>query len=171
MAPDWEQLAAEWEGHAVGLVAEVDCTVSEVLCQEFEVGGYPTLMFGDPSAPESYEGDRDFESMSAFAKEHLVKVFCSVHNTEGCTDEQKKAIAELEAKPIDELKETLSKIESDAEDEEARFNAETEKLQEHYEKLVTEYNAKVDEIRIASNYKLLRAVVNKKEDESVKTEL
>ena len=26
MAPDWEKLAGEWDGHDIGLIAEVDCT-------------------------------------------------------------------------------------------------------------------------------------------------
>jgi thiol-disulfide isomerase/thioredoxin len=39
MAADWEQLANDWEGHEVGLIAEVDCTSDggQPLCEEFEV--------------------------------------------------------------------------------------------------------------------------------------
>ena len=39
MAEAWEQLAADWEGHDIGLVGEVDCTTDEglPLCEDFEV--------------------------------------------------------------------------------------------------------------------------------------
>lgn len=52
MAPDWEKLATEWESHAVGLIAEVDCTTDDgqPLCEEHNVEGFPTLMSGDPHA-------------------------------------------------------------------------------------------------------------------------
>lgn len=54
MASDWEKLAEEWKDHAVGLIAEVDCTEEsgKPLCEEYGVEGFPTLMYGDPSAPE-----------------------------------------------------------------------------------------------------------------------
>jgi hypothetical protein len=39
MAEDWEKLAADWEGHAVALIAEVDCTSDggQPICEDFEV--------------------------------------------------------------------------------------------------------------------------------------
>lgn len=54
MAPDWEKLAADWAGHAVGMIAEVDCTEpsGQTLCEEYGVEGFPTLMYGDPNGPE-----------------------------------------------------------------------------------------------------------------------
>jgi hypothetical protein len=54
MAPDWEKLGEEWKDHAVGLIAEVDCTEDsgKPLCEEYGIEGFPTLMYGDPSAPE-----------------------------------------------------------------------------------------------------------------------
>lgn len=39
MAKDWETLSDEWKDHAVGLIAEVDCTADDglPLCEDFEV--------------------------------------------------------------------------------------------------------------------------------------
>jgi hypothetical protein len=39
MAEDWEKLATDWEGHAVALIAEVDCTSDggQPICEDFEV--------------------------------------------------------------------------------------------------------------------------------------
>ena len=53
MAADWEKLAKDWEGHAVGLIAEVDCTdpAGKPVCEEFDVEGFPTLMYGDMQSP------------------------------------------------------------------------------------------------------------------------
>jgi len=59
----------------------------------------------------------------------------------------------------------LEEIEKMAEAEAASFDAEVERIQAEYEKLTQAYNAKVDELRVKSNYKLLRAVVSKKEEE------
>lgn len=54
MAPAWEQLASDWKDHAIGLVAEVDCTdpAGQSVCEDFEVQGFPTLVYGDPRSPE-----------------------------------------------------------------------------------------------------------------------
>jgi len=54
LAPDWEKLANDWKGHKVGLVAEVDCTdpAAEGVCAEYQIEGFPTLMYGDPNSPE-----------------------------------------------------------------------------------------------------------------------
>lgn len=166
MAPAWEQLAKDWDGHAVGLVAEVDCTIAAGLCQDFEVEGYPTIYFGDPSAPELYDGGRDFDDLAEFAKENLGKSICSVYNTDACSEEQKLVIAQFEGRSLAELGASLEEIEMKAEAEEKAFDEQVEKMQEEYEKVVAAYNVKVDEIRSESNYHLLRAVVNKKEDES-----
>jgi thiol-disulfide isomerase/thioredoxin len=52
MKPDFEKLAIEWKDHAVGLVAGIDCTEEDELCQKLDVQGFPTLVYGDPSDPE-----------------------------------------------------------------------------------------------------------------------
>lgn len=165
MAPDWERLAGEWNDHDTALIAEVDCTEEPRLCQDFEVDGYPTLYYGDPSAPETYEGGRDFESMSDFAKQNLGQTICSVFKLDSCTEAEKAVIANYETKTIEELNEELAGVEKKAEEEEAAFDEAVEKLQKQYEEMVSAYNEKVDEIREASNYKFLRAIVSKKEAE------
>jgi hypothetical protein len=165
MAPAWEQLANDWAGHDVGLVAEVDCTAAAGLCQDFEVQGYPTLYYGDPSAPEAYDGPRDYDALSEFAKENIGRAICSVYKTDICTDEQKQAIADFEGRSLSDLSAALEDIELAAEAEEKAFDEKIEEMQEEYERVVAAYNAKVDEMRSKSNYHLLRAVVSKKEDE------
>lgn len=47
MAADWEQLAEEYKDHEIALVAEIDCTVDDELCEGLGVEGFPTLLYGD----------------------------------------------------------------------------------------------------------------------------
>ena len=78
MAPDWEKLAEKWSGHAVGLVAEVDCTTEgKPLCDANGVRGFPTLKYGDPAALEDYQGSRTYDDLKKFATDTL-KPVCSV---------------------------------------------------------------------------------------------
>jgi thiol-disulfide isomerase/thioredoxin len=71
MGPDFERLAADWEGHPVGLVAEVDCDGedSEHICDEYEIADLPTIYVGK----ERYFGEFTYEAMSAFAKDRIGK--------------------------------------------------------------------------------------------------
>lgn len=171
MAPDWEKLADLWKDDKVGLIGEIDCTEEAILCQDFEVDGYPTLYYGDPTSPETYEGPRDYEAMVAFAKENLSELLCSVYNTDACTDDEKAAITELEGKSVEDLNTILAGVETEASEEEGKFDAAVEQLQADYEKLVEGYNANVDKLRLDSNYQFLRAVVTKKEEEQARAEL
>merc|ERR1712113_706038 len=89
MAPDWEKLAKEWEGHEIGLVAEVDCTAEgKPLCDANGVKGFPTLKYGDPSALDDYKGGRSLSDFKTFATANL-KPVCSVSNIDLCDDEKK----------------------------------------------------------------------------------
>jgi thiol-disulfide isomerase/thioredoxin len=67
IAPAFEKLAADWEDHPVGLVAEVDCDKQEHICDEYDIADIPAIFFGD----EEYGGEFTYAAMSAFAKEHI----------------------------------------------------------------------------------------------------
>ena len=166
MAPTWELLAKDWAGHEVGLVAEVDCTIAESLCEDFQVQGYPTLFYGDPMAPETYAGEMEYEALAEFAKENIGKPICSVYKTEFCSDEEKLLIAELEGQSLTDLTVKMNEIEKAAADEQEVFDEQVKKLQEEYEKAAAAYTAKVEEIQTKNNFKFVRAVVHKKEEEA-----
>lgn len=161
LAPDWEKLAAEWEGHKVGLVAEVDCDNDDAaeLCEHFDISGFPTLLYGDPNNLESYEGSRTFEDLSEFAKKNIATPFCSVSNTDNCDEATKKLIKELEGKDVDELKKLVLDTDAKVTEAESVFEVEIEKLQKAYESLESAYNEKVAKIKEEANYKLVRSVV------------
>jgi len=143
MAPDWEKLAAEWEGNDTGLVAEVDCTAEgKPLCDANGVRGFPTLKYGDPTALDDYQGGRTLDALSGFAKENL-KPMCSPSKLELCDDEKKAEIESFMAKSVEDLDASIKTEEAKLEAAEANFKAEVQKLQDTYQALMT---AKDDEV-------------------------
>jgi len=158
MAPDWEKLAGEWEGNAIGLVAEVDCTAEgKPLCDANGVKGFPTLKYGDPTALDDYQGGRTFSDLSSFAKDNL-KPTCSPSKIELCDDEKKKEIETLMALSSDELSEKIAAEEKKLEDAEEEFKNEVQKLQEKYQSLMEEKDAKAAAVK-AAGLGLMKSVV------------
>jgi len=165
MAPDWEKLAGDWEGHEVGLIAEVDCTADgKPLCDANGVKGFPSLKYGDPAALDDYQGGRDLSSLSSFATENL-KPVCSLQNIDLCDDEKKAQIDSLQSKSVDDLKSMISTEEGKLEAAEEEFKAEVEKLQKTYEALMKAKEEKEAEVK-ASGMGLMKAVLKAKESGS-----
>eukprot|EP00548_Thalassiothrix_antarctica_P002179 CAMPEP_0194133596 /NCGR_PEP_ID=MMETSP0152-20130528/3700_1 /TAXON_ID=1049557 /ORGANISM="Thalassiothrix antarctica, Strain L6-D1" /LENGTH=175 /DNA_ID=CAMNT_0038828927 /DNA_START=179 /DNA_END=706 /DNA_ORIENTATION=+ len=164
MKADWEKIAEEWKDHERGLIGQVDCTVETALCEEFEVESYPTLYYGDPTAFQSYAGERDYESMAEFANEYLGKDLCSVSNTDSCSDEKKAAILDYESKSTDDLKVILEKVQKQAEENEKALDEAVADIQERYKTLVENFNAEIDRIESESHYSILKEVIEKRDD-------
>jgi hypothetical protein len=115
MAADWEKLAEEWnKADGPGLVGEVDCTnpKGEALCEQFNVEGFPTLLYGDSLAPDDYQGGRDYASLSAFAKTFLGKPVCSVTKEDACDDDQKNLLSQLKVLSKEDLMDTVNEVET-----------------------------------------------------------
>lgn len=159
MAADWEKLAGDWESHEIGLIGEVDCDdqSNDSLCQAAGVQGFPTIKWGEPSELQDYQGGRDYGTLSAFAQENL-KPLCSLKNLDLCDDEKKATINELQNKSLEELEEIIDGVESKVQDEEQNFEAEVEKLQEMYEKLQGNMDAKVRAIKEEANFNLVKSI-------------
>jgi thioredoxin-like negative regulator of GroEL len=164
LAPDWEKLAAEWEGHDTGLVAEVDCTEedAEIICQDFGIEGYPTLLYGDPHTPENYEGGRDYESLSEFAKEHISKPVCSVRKIEVCDDETKALIEDLRKKTDDDLLAVEETVKQRIETAQTNYEAAVEKLSAEYEELTKGFQDEMDAARIDNNLKWVQQILSER---------
>lgn len=161
MAPDWEALAKEWEGHEIGLVAEVDCTAEgKPLCDANGVKGFPTLKYGDPSALDDYKGGRSLSDFQKFATANL-KPVCSVSNIDLCDDEKKALIASLMAKSDAELASDIKAAEKILEDAEKDFKEAVEGLQKTYEGLMKAKEEKEEEVK-SSGLGLMKAVQKKK---------
>jgi thiol-disulfide isomerase/thioredoxin len=98
MAGDFKRVALEWQDHEIGVVAEVDCDGidSEKICDDFQITALPTIMYGDRENLEFYDGDRTYEAMSAFAKEHISRLSCSIKHLEYCSEEERRRLVELQ---------------------------------------------------------------------------
>jgi len=114
MKPAWDDLASEYEGSSV-LVADVDCTVEQDLCQRFEVQGYPTIKyFTDETDPkgDSYNGGRSLDDLKKFVVDKL-EAKCDVSDPEGsgCTEKEQKYIAKQSGKDGDAIKAQIERLE------------------------------------------------------------
>jgi thiol-disulfide isomerase/thioredoxin len=170
MAPDFERLAADWEGHAVGLVAEVDCTgeTSEGICDDYEIADLPTIYYGDRTSPELYEGERTYEAMSAFAKEHISNPACSLKQTEYCSDDQKQLLVELQKKTKQELEAVEVVVEKRLAGAQADYDKMIEELNENYQNAVKDFNGVIDEIRKETNYKWVQQILLKMDEDEAR---
>lgn len=163
MASDFERLANDWAGHDIALVAEVDCTAddSEEICDRFNVDAFPTILYGDPDAPEDFQGGRDYESMSSFAKTFIDKPVCSVDKTDACSPEHKKIIESLLTKSKDDLlKEEAAAL--------AKITAATKELEDYSDYINAQFEAKNQEIskkilalKEETNFKWVHQVLTK----------
>lgn len=157
MKPAWDKLMKEWAGHKDAIVADVDCTAGgKDLCEEHGVEGFPTIKWGDPSALEDYDGGREYEDLSTFAKENL-KPICSPANLDPCTAEQKTKIEALVSMPKDKLDEEIAAGEQKITDANSHFEKEVEQLQATYEQLEKDKTATIKEVK-ESGLALMKAV-------------
>merc|ERR1712050_239896 len=170
MAPDWEKLSKEWDGHAVGLVAEIDCTAEgKPLCDANGVKGFPTLKYGDPAGLDDYQGGRSLKDLTKFATENL-KPVCSVSNLDLCDDEKKAKIQEFMKMSDSELEAKIKDEEKKLEKAEEDFKEAVSKLQAEYQKLSEEKDEKIAEVK-GSGLGLLKSVKASKAKDGSKDEL
>jgi hypothetical protein len=135
MAPDWEKLAEEWDGHETGLIADVDCTTEgKPLCDANGVKGFPSLKYGDPTSLDEYQGGRTYKDLAKFATENL-KPVCSPANIDLCDDDKKKQIEDYMKLSVEEIDTRIATEETKLEDAETEFKDAVTKLQDEYQKL------------------------------------
>ena len=100
MKPAWDQLGDEYATSSSVVVADVDCTVEQDLCQKYDVKGYPTIKYftaDSPATGSDYQGGRDFDSLKSFVSDTL-EVKCLLDNLEGCSDKEKDFMEKWKAK-------------------------------------------------------------------------
>lgn len=67
LAPAWEALAHSFEHDKSVTIGKVDCTQYQSICTQYEVKGYPTLLWiVDGKKVEKYAGDRSHEDLKKF---------------------------------------------------------------------------------------------------------
>lgn len=157
MKPDWDKLAEAFAGSASQLIADVDCDgAGEPLCQDNGIEGFPTLKYGDPSDLQDYEGERDFDTLKAFADENL-KPQCSPFNTDLCSDEKKAEIKKYMAMTKGQLEDAIEDKEDQLEKIDDEFSEFVQHLQTSYEETMEKVSKEKDEIK-KSGLSLMKAV-------------
>lgn len=111
MAADYDKLSAEYENSASVLIADVDCTVHQDLCQQHDVQGYPTLKYWVDGNKEAnlYKGGRDYDSLKKFIAENL-EAKCLVDQPDDCSEKEKSFIEKMRAKNSDEVATELTRL-------------------------------------------------------------
>ncbi|KAJ8961632.1 hypothetical protein NQ314_005884 [Rhamnusium bicolor] len=72
LAPTWEQLAKSLEIENDISIGKVDCTQHRSVCNNFEVKGYPTLLWiEDGKKVDKYQGDRSHEDLKQYVNKML----------------------------------------------------------------------------------------------------
>lgn len=72
LAPTWEELAKSLEHDNTISISKIDCTQYRHLCQDFDVKGYPTLLWiEDGKKIEKYSGARSHEDLKAYVEKML----------------------------------------------------------------------------------------------------
>eukprot|EP00440_Ansanella_granifera_P045891 gb/GFBE01049708.1/.p1 GENE.gb/GFBE01049708.1/~~gb/GFBE01049708.1/.p1 ORF type:complete len:169 (+),score=77.58 gb/GFBE01049708.1/:1-507(+) len=149
MKPAWDKLMKEYEDHKEILIADVDCTAEgKSLCDVCGVQGFPTIKYGDPNNLEQYQGGRDFDALSKFAKSNLGPS-CSPDHLDLCDAAKKKQIEEFMALPIDDLKAKVKEQEDALEAADKELEQMLKSLQKQYEEATKAKDAKKDAIKEA----------------------
>eukprot|EP00811_Abedinium_folium_P005363 NODE_14940_length_1076_cov_23.237092.p2 GENE.NODE_14940_length_1076_cov_23.237092~~NODE_14940_length_1076_cov_23.237092.p2 ORF type:complete len:168 (+),score=61.14 NODE_14940_length_1076_cov_23.237092:93-596(+) len=147
MKPDWDKLMKNFADSEQVLIADVDCTSDDgkALCEQHGVKGYPTILHGDPSDLQKYEGARDYKALNKFATN--MKPGCSVKNVDLCDDEKKEQIKQLLALSRAELEEKVDVESAKIEVAEKHFTDEVQKLQDRYGELEKEKAAAIQAVK------------------------
>lgn len=72
LAPTWDELAKELIKETAATISKVDCTQYRSICQDFEVKGYPTLLWiEDGKKIEKYSGARDLVTLKGYVEKMI----------------------------------------------------------------------------------------------------
>jgi hypothetical protein len=133
MKPDWDTLAAEYEGSDKVLIADVDCTAAgKPLCDSKGVKGFPSIKSfsaGDADG-EDYKGGRDLAALKKFASE--LGPGCSVNTIENCSAEQKEKLDKYIAMDATERADKIAALSASLKDAETAHEDLLKELQSKY---------------------------------------
>lgn len=146
MKPSWDRLMEEFKDSKTALVADVDCTVEEDLCQQKGVEGYPTIKHGDPKALKDYDGGREYDDLLKFAQTNLGPT-CGPKHMDLCDEKTKKEITDVQAMKDDDLKAKIKEKEDAIAKIEKDFETEVNALQTKYDELSKAKEAKSAEVK------------------------
>ena len=112
MKPSWDALGDEYASSSSVVVADVDCTVEQDLCSEYDVKGYPTIKYFTSETDAKgadYQGGRSPEELKKFVSEEL-EVKCLLADTSGCSDKETEFLGKWKEKPKADAKAQLERL-------------------------------------------------------------
>lgn len=87
------------------IIGDVDCTVEESICSDFDVRGYPTIKYFNADTDKKgadYNSGRDIDSLKEFVEESLT-IKCQLADTEKCTKKEKDYMTKMQGKSKEEV--------------------------------------------------------------------
>jgi protein disulfide-isomerase A6 len=135
MKPAWDKLGDEYKSSKTVVIADVDCTKEQDLCQKFGVQGYPTIKYftgATAATGDAYQGGRDYDTMSKWAKENLGPT-CGAENIDLCTDDQKAVITAKQALSETDLDAEIAAAEGEIKQADTDLEELLKSLQSQYE--------------------------------------
>lgn len=164
MKPAWDSLMKEYEDSESVLVGDVDCIEGgKSLCDEVGVKGFPTIKYGDPTNLQDYSGGRDEAALKTFTE--TLKPGCVVDTLENCSEEEKETIAELQEKPVEDLKALVLAETKEREQANTDFKSEVEKLQAVFEKLSKDRDSTLEDIKDRYNIGFVKQLIKSESKE------
>lgn len=116
MKPAWDQLGKDYAKSKDVVIADVDCTVHQQLCQTNGVQGYPSIKYYIAGSSNDYRGGRDLASL----KQHVEQKMgpppppCNVKKQDDtCSKREMKFIKTITADNIDEETDKLKQKRKD----------------------------------------------------------
>jgi len=112
MKPAWDQLSEEYASSSSVVVADVDCTVEQDLCSQYDVKGYPTIKYFTSETDakgDDFQGGRDYDGLKKFVADTL-EVKCLLDDDSGCSDKEKEFMGKWKAKPKSEATAQLERL-------------------------------------------------------------
>lgn len=152
MKADWEKLAVDYLDNEEVLIGEIDCTkaASDDICGEVEQ--FPVLKYGESNLLEEYHGETNYETMSAFAKEHL-KPSCGLKYLDLCDGEKRTQIEELKAKNITQLQDLMEEIQVSVYNMETEATKKTVEIEKQIHAIIDEFGKASLQYKEEKNYK------------------
>lgn len=99
LAPAWDELASALEYDSTVSISKVDCTQFRPVCQEFEVKGYPTLLWiVDGKKVEKYTGARSLDDLKSY-----VDRMAGTKRTAGASNDEKVTATVVEGAAVLQL--------------------------------------------------------------------
>lgn len=156
LKPDWDKLS-----DAVSvMVAEVDCTKEQSLCQKHGVKGYPTLKYSDGFGWKSYDKGRDYNSLENFVEEHLQD--SCFDDPLLCTEEELERIEKVKKLTESELETFKNNVKEQLKTVESTFEKAVQTLQNKYKKLSDDKTLEVQTLTAELGY--LKYAITQKEE-------